>query len=353
MHKANLDVLRAFAVSCVLAHHLTLTLHFYTGFMPLRYLDYFRALGHAGVLAFFVHTSLVLMHSLERMHRTGGKVAFAFYIRRFCRIYPLAIAAILIAVAFHFPAATWGTPDLITRKVIVANLLLVQNIFTKKQVLGPLWSLPYEVQMYVVLPALFLLARSRHAVVRLMLLFTAFCALGVLIHTKTGHMNMAEYAPCFIAGVLCYALRNSMRQRLTAYAWIPMLLVLIAVLVGTIKQGEEPLFWSGWIYCLVLGLAINLFRDSRVRLLNVAAEKIALYSYGIYLLHQIVLSIVFERLGIRNVPLGSALFLLLTAVFAVGAFHLIESPLMDLGRRLSAHELLRPSPDPNSMEPAP
>jgi peptidoglycan/LPS O-acetylase OafA/YrhL len=353
MHKSNLDVLRALAVSCVLIHHLTLTLHFYTGFMPVRFLDYFRALGHAGVLAFFVHTSLVLMYSLERMHRAGGDVTFAFYIRRFFRIYPLAIFAILIALAFHFPSKTWENPDIITHKVIAANLLLVQNIFTKKQVLGPLWSLPYEVQMYVVLPALFLLARGRQAITRLLMLFGAFCALGVLIQVKTGHLNMAEYVPCFIAGVLCYALRNSIPQKVVSYAWMPFLLVLIAVFVGTIRQGDEPLYWSGWIYCLILGLAINLFRDSKVRLLNTSAEKIALYSYGIYLLHQIVLSIVFERMGIRNVALGSALFFGLTEVFAIAAFHFVESPLMDLGRKLSAHELLRPSPDPGSLEPAP
>jgi peptidoglycan/LPS O-acetylase OafA/YrhL len=353
MHRSNLDILRSIAVGCVVVHHLTLTLHFYTGFMPVRFLDYFRALGHAGVLAFFVHTSLVLMYSLERMHRACGKVTLAFYIRRFFRIYPLAIFAILIALAFHFPSKTWGVPDVVTRKVIVANLLLIQNISTKKQVLGPLWSLPYEVQMYVVLPALFLLARGRQAVVRLLLLFIAFCALGVFVQIKTGHLNMAEYVPCFISGVLCYALRNKVPQKITAYAWVPFLLAVIAVFVGTIKQGDEPLYWSGWLYCLLLGFAINLFRDSKVRLLNVSADKVALYSYGIYLLHQIVLSIVFQRIGIRNVPLGIALFVPMTVAFAVAAFHLVEAPLMELGKKLSAHELFRPSPDSSRLEPAP
>ena len=84
MHKANLDVLRAFAVSCVVIHHLTLTLHFYTGFMPLYVLDYFRALGHAGVLAFFVHTSLVLMYSLERMHRAEASSRLASICGEYC-----------------------------------------------------------------------------------------------------------------------------------------------------------------------------------------------------------------------------------------------------------------------------
>ena len=232
MHKANLDILRALAVCCVLAHHLVLTLHAYTGFMPVWYLDYFRALGHAGVLAFFVHTSLVLMYSLERMHRAGGEITLAFYIRRIFRIYPLAIVAILIALTFHVPSKTWDTPDQISGPVIMANALLVQNLFTKMQVLGPMWSLPYEIQMYLVLPTLFLLARARHAVAGLVVLLAAFCALGVVLEIRTGHMNLAAYVPCFLAGVLCYALRKQVPQRIASVAWLPFLLALIAVFVG-------------------------------------------------------------------------------------------------------------------------
>ena len=96
-----------------------------------------------------------------------------------------------------------------------------------------------------------------------------------------------------------------------------------------------------------------MFRDSRVRLLNVPAEKVALYSYGVYLLHQVVLWIVFGPLGVRSVPLGTGLFLLMTAALAVLAFHAVESPLMVFGRRISARELFRPSPDPAGLEPAP
>ncbi len=57
----NLDCLRAFAVSCVLINHIVTMLRTRHGLPDLPFAS---ALGRTGVLAFFVHTSLVLMQSL-------------------------------------------------------------------------------------------------------------------------------------------------------------------------------------------------------------------------------------------------------------------------------------------------
>jgi peptidoglycan/LPS O-acetylase OafA/YrhL len=57
-------------------------------------------LGVTGVMVFFVHTTLVLMWSLERKPNT-----LDFYIRRVFRIYPLALLAIAIVMIFHAPVA--------------------------------------------------------------------------------------------------------------------------------------------------------------------------------------------------------------------------------------------------------
>jgi peptidoglycan/LPS O-acetylase OafA/YrhL len=75
---SNLDFLRSVAVLLVLADHLTRHYH----------LDRFSSLGLFGVLLFFVHTSLVLMYSMQRSHLTGIGLFKDFYIRRFFRIYP-------------------------------------------------------------------------------------------------------------------------------------------------------------------------------------------------------------------------------------------------------------------------
>src|ERR1035437_1337666 len=163
-HSANLDILRAFAVTIVCVEHLVRTLNAHTGFHNEAVCAFTSQIGRAGVLAFFVHTSLVLMYSLERMAGSTDRVSLRFYIRRFFRIYPLSMFCVTLAVILHIPSNTWTVPDAVTPRVIVSNLLLVQNIIGKSNVIGPLWSLPYEVQMYLVLPALFFLARSRWAV---------------------------------------------------------------------------------------------------------------------------------------------------------------------------------------------
>lgn len=334
-HRANLDILRVIAVCSVLVDHLFLTLHGSTGLGTQSQTYYVTALGHAGVLAFFVHTSLVLMYSLERMHKTMDRTVFPFYARRFFRIYPLLIATIVIALAFHVPYKTYDHPGSVSRAGVIANFFLVQNIFTKEQVLGPMWSLPYEVQMYVVLPLLFVLASRKKAVFRLTTLILLFSILGTVIALKTGHLNMFAYIPCFLSGVLCYSLRNFVRPKISAHLWIPFLLMLIGAFVLA-NPGEAQTFWSGWIFCLMLGLSINGFADVSVRSINVAAGKTALYSYGMYLLHSMVLYVVFFRLRISNLIFASFLFFVLTIIASIIAFHTIESPFIEIGRKLSS-----------------
>jgi peptidoglycan/LPS O-acetylase OafA/YrhL len=151
----NLDVLRACAVLGVLANHLDVAVN--DPSMTRQWIA--NWLGRAGVLAFFVHTSLVLMSSLER--QSGGAVAF--YIRRALRIYPLAMFAVLAVRLFHitpwipqigrqahFTLASW--------KAVGANMLLVQNLVGVRDITSVLWTLPIEVQMYLVLPACYVLA---------------------------------------------------------------------------------------------------------------------------------------------------------------------------------------------------
>ena len=352
-HRSNLDILRACAVSCVLAHHLLLTLHSHLGLWDESQRHYAAALGHVGVLAFFVHTSLVLMYSLERMHAAGGPVTMPFYIRRFFRIYPLSVAAILIATLFHVPYKVWDVAQSVSRAAVVANLLLVQNLWTGQQVLGPLWSLPYEVQMYVVLPVLYLLATRKRAPLYLGGLFAAFCAFGLVLETRTAHLNMAAYVPCFLAGVLCYALRRRVRPILPAALWPAFLLAGMLIFLLGNKAHDEPTTWSGWVLCLVLGLAINAFRDSESSVVNVAAEKVALYSYGMYLLHIPVLYLLFAVLEIKQAVTGVVLFIAFTGLVSVAAFHLLESPFIDLGRRLSSHGRREMRGDASAVAPAP
>lgn len=335
-HSANLDLLRSIAVSVVLIDHLILALLSPTS-QNEPVLKFAAAMGQAGVLAFFVHTSLVLMNSLERLTRAGGQVSLRFYVRRFFRIYPLSIFCICLALVFHIPAGPRGVRTIVSIPTVVSNLLLMQNVFGKGSIIGPLWTLPYEVQMYLVLPFLYILAAKRQ-VGRLGGIFILACLCSTLYHFKlVQHIGNAEYVPCFLCGVLCFALRDHIKARVSAILWLPFVCLSIAGYCVAGGSTGDRNFWEAWVFCLLVGIAVGFFHDSGQAHLNFVAEKIALYSYGIYLIHIPVLYLVFSVFGIKNWILGSLLSVSLTVLASATTYHFIESPLIEIGRRLSSH----------------
>ncbi|MFZ1083922.1 MAG: acyltransferase [Terracidiphilus sp.] len=335
-HSANLDILRTFAVSSVLIEHLVRTMNSQAGFSNALIIDFTHSIGRAGVIAFFVHTSLVLMYSLERMACSAQKLTLRFYLRRFFRIYPLSILCVIIVLILHIPGNTWGGAEAATPLVIFSNLLLVQNLITKVSVIDPLWSLPYEVEMYLVLPALYYLALKRRGALYLWFLFAFFCGFGFLVALKSGgHLNMAAYIPCFLSGVICFSLRDRIRALLPSVLW-PLFLLLLFSGYCLANLGGKPRFWIGWIFCLLLGFGINIFHNSANKLINFVAEKIALYSYGLYLLHIPILYLVFMIFRIRNILLGPLLFIALTLFASFITYHVFESPFIEIGRKLSS-----------------
>ena len=110
--EANLDLLRSLAVLAVMIDHLVPTWR-YCGLPVSESLLLFTAhIGQAGVIAFFVHTSLVLMESLQRLsggYRLNRGVVLRFYLRRLLRIYPLAVVCITMVVVLDLPAMTCAT----------------------------------------------------------------------------------------------------------------------------------------------------------------------------------------------------------------------------------------------------
>src|SRR5512141_1244622 len=95
----NLDFLRALAVLFVFVDHLLLT----HGIQRILFFSP-ADLGRVGVYFFFVHTSLVLLMSLERTRLTGIRKVMHFYFRRMFRIYPLAIFFVLLVSLCTVPS---------------------------------------------------------------------------------------------------------------------------------------------------------------------------------------------------------------------------------------------------------
>src|SRR5215831_12399932 len=136
---ANLDFLRSMAVLMVLFDHLCRHYHL-DQLGPVAVAN----AGFFGVLLFFVHTSLVLMYSMDRSALSGFALVKTFYVRRFFRIYPLSVLTVLAAVALQLHA-TGRDIDFGPRPgflELISNLLLIQNLTFSPSIVGPLWTLP-------------------------------------------------------------------------------------------------------------------------------------------------------------------------------------------------------------------
>jgi len=283
----------------------------------------FGNLGIFGVLLFFVHTSLVLMYSMRRSGLTGIGLAKEFYIRRLFRIYPLSIVTILTAVALHLHAGMRGLasgprPGPVE---LVSNLLLMQNLTGSLPVVGPLWSLPIEVQMYVFLPILFLW--RKRSLWRLLALWVMCGLLGhfVLAVPALGCFTLLLFVPNFLPGIIAFGLPEN--RTIPAYLW-PLFILLLALLY-LLSPGRQ----SGAEACLLLGLALPRFKEITFRPLQLISNRIATYSYGIYLGHSFF---IWYALTQHN---SWILFWLLWIVVPVVLYHGLEHPAIKFGTRLA------------------
>lgn len=332
-------MLRSVAVLSVMVDHLISTLITHELNVNSLVRTFTVHIGQAGVLAFFVHTSLVLMYSLERLSDAYPNylwLSVNFYIRRFFRIYPLAFFVIAVVLICGIPAITWGKVPEINTRVVVCNLLLIQNICTGQSVLGPLWSLPYEIQMYLFLPVLFLLARRRFGLPLVVMLLISFCGIGFAVGALAGgRMNVFAYFPCFLAGVMAYAIGLRDNRVLPYWGWPLLVLFVFSVYAVSNSSFERPVYWIGWLFCVVIGLSVNGFGDSQIQILNSAYEWIAKYSYGMYLLHVPVLYLLYDIVTVSSTFLGISLYFILTALLSVLTYKIIEKPFVDFGKSIS------------------
>jgi len=332
----NLDVLRAVAVLSVLLDHVLTT---WGGRVP--FVSVWE-LGRLGVLLFFVHTSLVLMSSLERNGEKGHWVR-AFYIRRAFRIYPLAIAAIwgaaLLGVSPHVTPGMAGGPPDSSVPTLIANVALAQNIAGRPDILGVLWSLPIEVQMYALLPLAFIIANRGVSAALGGLIGVGALGLAVQSPALPGlwRFSMFTFGPCFMSGVLAYAILRYRREPvLPGWSWGLVLLACVPFLTVLRPTAASP--ERGWLFCLAVGCAIPAVRELSESWVIRVAHAICTHSYGLYLLHVPALWLSFFVLRNAPVALQWLAFGILVVTLPVLAYRFIEEPGIRLGKRLSDPE---------------
>lgn len=330
----NLDLLRALAVMAVFFSHLSDVFHNHS----------FGSLGRFGVILFFVHTSFVLMASLERLDRSDESdtsLAFAFWIRRCFRIYPLAVLFVVLVPLFRIPSDPGQIYAWIGLKSFLSNLALTQNLTYSPDILSPLWSLPLEMQMYLLLPFAYFAIRGDRRY-RSLALWVLSVLLALTVPRISERLDVFRYAPCFTSGIVAFDLIRGKRWtwKLPAWAW-PVGIFAATVLFGPHDNISLPSkIVRAWVLSLLLAVLYANVREGQSNWMHRLFHWIAEHSFGIYLSHIVVLWIVFYRMAFF--PQWAQIAALIAGAIGIPAllYVSIEKPLILAGGHV-ARRLLR------------
>lgn len=327
------------------------------------------------VAVFFALSGFLLWRPHAAAARGAGTApSTGYYLRhRAARILP-AYWAVVCAALILLPNAA----DTAGIRVWVSNLALLQIYvpLTLTDGLTQMWSLAVEVAFYLVLPLLaFAVVGLRGESARLRI--PAVLSLGVVslawnfLPVPTPDAINADnwlpgYLPWFAAGMLLAELvfdaqPLSLWRRIGGNRWLMGGMALTAFLLSATelsgpggltraepwqyaaKMGLGALIGFGLLAPLVLG-------EHRHRLLeSPLALTIGRWSYGIFLWHLVVLSIVFPVFGILPFR-GNFLYVLLLTIaitlpLAAASYALIEEPSRRLARRFD-RKPSAPTPEP-------
>lgn len=353
----GLDTLRALAVTLVVLHHYVLFVSDAPTF------GWVGEIGWVGVDLFFALSGYLIGNQIfAAMKSPAGFSLRSFYARRFLRTLPNFY--VVLALYFLWPAFRGDAPLLPLWKYLT---------FTQNYQLEPgtafshAWSLSIEEQFYMVLPALALLVGALARSMRVAWLLVVLAVAGGMLYRADAWIDVVEgerywmrhyykyiyYSTFARADELVAGVALAMLRHYHAGAWRSLTRHGHAMLAGGVavtglacwaflrdRYGfgmtvfGYPMLALGFSMLIVAAVADNsLLRSLRVP----GAERLALWSYAVYLTHKQVCILLAERARLAGFDPESPLTIaaLLGASVASGwlLYRLVETPFMALRTR--------------------
>lgn len=396
---AGADFLRAAACLLVLLHHLVLRLdmrRILDEFAPAAHIARF---GNFGVAIFFVLSGFLLARPFWRALDADGDMPSlrSYAIRRAARIAPGFWVAATVGFALSLTLLALPlTPELALR--YVSGMLFMSQWHWRTlfpvETDGPLWSIPFEVTSYVLLPACFFLLFRLPVLRQRPLLARAawLCVIGgvLLAHAliltffalddigrgwqyglQGGAKEwMPKYNPIgffalFALGALAAGIEVMLLEKRSVWFDAAALLALVIVAYRlVISPGGTPEAY-GWldipygfpVFPLAVATALVSLSHSRHlgRLLdNPPVRYTAKISFGIYIWQEVILILVQRTdpgsfgASTENVMTGwlqsCGLAAALVFLIATLSYYLLERPAIHFGNRMSSRQPNRATP---------
>ena len=215
------------------------------------------------------------------------------------------------------------------------------GLFVGPDIIGPLWSLPLEVQMYAMLPFAYLAIRGPRRY-RSLGLWLLSVLLALTLPRVNWRLGVFAVAPCFTSGIVAFDLMRSHRSTWKLPAWLWPVTIFAAIALfhphDNLPLGNKLVRW--WTLSLLLGVTYAFTAEAVDLWIHHIFHWIAEHSYGIYLSHSFVFWAVFDRM--TGIPWWVRIGTLIAGSIGIPALVYVglEKPMVLVGNHL-ARRLLR------------
>jgi peptidoglycan/LPS O-acetylase OafA/YrhL len=291
--------------------------------------------GRVGVILFFITSGFVIPWSINSSFKNPIKV---FIIGRFFRLYPAYWLSMLAAITIGaLGSQIESTPQ------VAANILMFHKYLGIENLLKLYWTLQLELIFYLICSILCLLkVLNNKYTAPVLCVFFALVALAASLIRFHFSIKIPIVFPlglsCMFVGTVIksYVLDNDKGA-------LKYLLSMLAVLTFVIPTACYFYFGESWYQfasAYLVAFALFYVLSTKIRLTSRFFVFTGAISYSVYLIHQVVLKVYYETIGIslqENYGLlfsfvFCSVFIILAASFA---YYLVEKPSIALGRKMS------------------
>ena len=201
--------------------------------------------------------------------------------------------------------------------------------------------MPYEVQMYLVLPFFFLMLNKLQE--RKIFVVFAIWILAVLIiyvgALRGYDIDLIKFSPLFISGAITFILYKLNIKKLNSSYLIVYCVALFLLFPVAVSFGIISLV-LGWPAVLLLGLILAFSVEIKFALLAKLSKIVAQYSYAIYLVHFPLIDLIFRQADLQFELLRWTAFFLLLSLFSYLLHQWVELPCIRIGKKWTARRAM-------------
>lgn len=318
-------------------------------------LSFFTKSGGIGVSFFFVLSGFLISYILMHEKIIAGKISLKnFFIRRVLRIWPLFYGAILFAFLTPFileflklsSSSEGYKPDWLLSVFFLENYkMMFSGSFPNVSPLRVMWSLCVEEHFYILWGIVFYFLPLKY-VPRLIVASIVLANISRVIYFQYSieSLDLFSNIDYFAFGAIPTFIllkRNDLLKKLERLD-IKLKYLLCGLTIATVfllpNLNYQIIYFLspailGLLFCLVIAFTLPSINyvcigDKRI------VSKLGKYTYGLYLIHTVVINLVMNVQGIfpfkMDWILVSLISLLLTILISILSYHLFEKQFLKL-----------------------